>query len=114
MEPPIFSVVGERLVARVNDRAVELHPLVNVVDDMVRPLAQLEIDMCLRLRQLEIECQRVRLPHPSRAGKNLAGREKRQQGPEYGRGELRLPSHQIILVAAESGTGVVVDIVLDK
>ena len=44
MEAPVFAVVGERLVPRVDDRAVELHPLVNVVYDVVRALAELEVD----------------------------------------------------------------------
>src|SRR5438270_7092833 len=28
MEPAIFSIVGQRLVARVDDGAIELHPLI--------------------------------------------------------------------------------------
>ena len=48
MEPAIFPVISQRLIARVDDRAVELHPLVNVVDDMIGPLAELEIDLFLR------------------------------------------------------------------
>ena len=44
MQPAIFAVVGERLVARVDDGAVELHPLVDVVDDVIGALADLEID----------------------------------------------------------------------
>ena len=74
MQPPIFPVIGQRLVARIDYSAIELHPLINVVDDVISPLAQLKIDLALRLRRLEIERQRVRLSDASRAGKNLACR----------------------------------------
>ena len=45
MEPAILSVIGQRLVARIDDGAVELHPLVNVVDDVIGALAELKIDL---------------------------------------------------------------------
>jgi citrate lyase beta subunit len=77
-------------------------------------LAKLKIDVGLRLRQLEIERQRVRLSHPSCAGENLARRKKGEERAEYGRSELRLAFHQIILVATESGAGAVIDVVLDE
>ena len=67
MQPPVFPVIGQRLVARVDDGAIELHPLINVVDDVIGALAQLEIDLALRLRRLEIERQWVRLPNAPRA-----------------------------------------------
>jgi len=35
MECPIFAVIGQRLVTRVDDGAVELHPLIDVVHDVV-------------------------------------------------------------------------------
>src|SRR5437762_10414961 len=101
MEPAIFSVIGERLIARVDDGAIELHPLVNVVHDVIGALAQLEIDVDLRLWELEIERQRVRLPDPARARENLSRGEKREQGAENRRRKLRLALHQIIFVAAE-------------
>ena len=114
MQPPIFPIIGQRLVARIDDGAIELHPLVNVVDDVIGALAELEIDLALRLRRLEIERQRIRLPDAPRAGENLARREKGQQGSENRRRELRLASHQIILVATERRAGVMVDVVLDE
>src|SRR4051812_13662864 len=102
MEAAIFPVIGQRLIPRVDDGAVELHPLINVVHDVVGPLAELEFNRDLRLRQLEIERERVGLPYPAGAGENLAGREKSEQGAEHRRRELRLAFHEIILVAAES------------
>ncbi len=114
MEPAVFPVIGQRLVARVDDGAIELHPLVDVVHDVVGALAELEIDVDLRLRELEIERERVRLPHPARAGENLARGEKGEQRAEHGRRELRLAFHQIILVAAKGRAGVVIDVVLDE
>ena len=114
MEPAIFPVIGQRLIARVDDGAIELHPLVNVVDDVIGALAQLEIDVDLGLRQLEIERERVRLSDSPGAGENLASGEKCEQRAENRRRELRLAFHQIVLVAAESRTGVVVDVVFDE
>src|SRR3954464_6036566 len=101
MEPAIFPVISERLVARVNDGAVELHPLVDVVHDVVGALAELEIHLDLGLRELEIERERVGLPDSSRARENLTGGQKSEEGAEDRWGELRLALHQIILVATE-------------
>ena len=84
MQPPIFAIIGQRLVARIDDGAIELHPLVDVVHDVVGALADLKIDLRLRLRQFEIESERIRLPDPARAGENLArGKkgEKRSRAP---------------------------------
>ena len=114
MESPIFAVIGQRLIPRVDDGAVELHPLVDVVDDMVSALAQLECDRRFRLRRLEIECERIGLPHSAGAGKNLARRKKREQRPENRRRELRLAFHQIIFVATKCRAGVMIDIVLNE
>ena len=66
MQPAILAVIRQRLVARVDDRAVELHPLIDVVHDVIGTLADLEIDARFLLRKLEIERERVRLPHPAR------------------------------------------------
>src|SRR6476660_127310 len=101
MQPPIFPVIGQRLVARIDDGTIELHPLINVVDDVIRALTQLEINLALRLRRLEIERQWVRLPDAPCAGENLARCQKGQQRPENRWRKLRLASHQIILVTTE-------------
>src|SRR2546429_7689568 len=112
MQAPIFPVIGQRLVAGVNDGAIELHPLINVVDDVIGSLAQLKIHLALWLRCLEIERQRIRLSNASRAGEDLAGRQKSQQGSKNRRSELGLASHEIILVATKRCTGVLVHVVL--
>ena len=65
MQPPIFAVVRERLVARIDDRAVELHPLIDVVDDVIGPLAELEID---RGRALRAARNRTPADWPARRG----------------------------------------------
>src|SRR5215218_10260638 len=114
MQAPVFAVVGQRLVARIDDGAVKLHPLVNVVHDVIRALTDLERDRALRGRRLEIERERIRLPDAARAREDLARGEKREQRPEDGRTELRLPFHEIILMATEGRAGVMVDIVLDE
>ena len=114
MEPAIFSIIGQRLVARVDDGAIELHPLVDVVHDVIGALAELKIDRRFRLRRFEIERERIRLPDPARAGENLSRGEKGEQGAEHRRRELRLALHQIILVATKRRAGVMIDVVLDE
>src|SRR5438270_8045919 len=100
MEPAILPVIRQRFISRIDDGAVELHPLVNVVHDMVGTLAELELNRHFRLRQLEVECERVSLSDPASAGENLPGREKGQEGAEDRRSELRLALHQIVLVTS--------------
>ena len=112
MEPPIFAVIGQRFIARVNDGAVELHPLIDVVDDVVGALTELKRNRRFRLGRLEIECEWIGLPHSPGAGKNLSRRKKREQGPKHRRRELRLAFHQIIFVATKRCAGVMVDVVL--
>ena len=114
MEPPIFSVIGQRLVARVDDGAVELHPLIDVVHDMIGALAELEIDLRLRLRQFEIKREWIGLADPARAGKNLPRGKKSEQRAENRWRELRLAFHQIILMTTKRRAGVVIDVVLDE
>src|SRR2546423_1254513 len=114
MKPAIFPIIGQGLVPGVDDRAIELHPLVNVVDDVIGALAELEIDVPLGLRQLEIEGERIRLPDAAGASENLTSSEKGEQSAEDRRRELGLALHQIVLVAAKSGAGVVIDVVLDE
>jgi hypothetical protein len=74
MEPAIFSVISQRFVARIDDCAIKLHPLINVVHDMIGALTELEIDLRLRLRRLEIEREWVRLTDSSRPCENLPRR----------------------------------------
>jgi len=114
MEPPVFSIISERLIAGVDNGAIELHPLVDVVHNMIGALAELEIHGHFGLRELEIERERVRLSHPTRACENLARGEKSQQCAEHGRRELRFPLHEIILVATEGRAGFVIDVVFDE
>ena len=65
MQPPIFAIIGQRLVARIDDGAIELHPLVDVVHDVIGALADLEID--LRLRAAAVRNRR-RADSPDRPG----------------------------------------------
>ncbi len=74
MQPPILSVIGQRLISRVDDGAIELHPLIDVVHDVVGALAELKIDLCLRLLRLEVERQRIRLADATCACENLPRR----------------------------------------
>ena len=59
MKPPIFPVIRQRLIACVNDGAIELHPLIDVVDDVIGTLTELKINLCLWLWRLKIERERV-------------------------------------------------------
>src|SRR5438477_12445633 len=75
MESPIFAVIGQRLIARVDDGAVELHPLIDVVDDVVGALTELKRDRRFRLGRLKVECERIGLPYSPSASKNLSRRK---------------------------------------
>src|SRR5690349_19215404 len=106
MKAAIFPIIRQRLIARVDDRAVELHPLVNVVHDVVGSLAELELNRLFRRRHLEIEGEGISLADPTGAGENLAGGQEGKKRAERRRGELRLALHQIIFVATKGGAGV--------
>ena len=114
MQAPIFPIIGQRLVPRVDDRAIELHPLVNVVDDMIRPLAQLELNCFLGRGNFEIKGERIGLSDPARSRENLPGGQKGEEGAQRRGGELCFPAHQIIFVAAKGRAGVMIDVVLDE
>src|SRR5437762_7035471 len=114
MKPPIFSVIGQRFIACVDNGAIKLHPLINIIHNVVSTLTKLKIDLRLRSWWLEIECEWIRLTDASGAGKDLPRRQKSKQRSENWWRELRLPFHQIILMATKRGPGVMIDIVLDK
>src|SRR5205809_7793588 len=108
MKPAIFSVISQRLVARIDDCAIELHPLINVVHNVIGALTELEIDLRLRLRRLEVEREWIRLTDSSRPCEDLPRRYKRQQRSENWGRELRLSFHKIILVTANLRPGVMI------
>src|SRR5437870_751429 len=114
MKSTVLAVVRQWFVSRVDDGAIELHPLIDVVHDVIGTLAQLKIDLGLWLRQLKIKRKRVGLADPACPGENLAGGQESQQCAEHGRSKLGVTFHQIILVATKGGTGVVIDIILDE
>ena len=114
VQPPKSPVIRQRFVARVDDRAVELHPLVNVVHDVIRALADLKRDRLLRFHFIERKQRRIRLSHTPRSSENLPRRQKRKQRPNDGRVKLHLAPHQIVFVAAKRRPRVVIDVVLHK
>src|SRR5205085_10891188 len=114
MQTTELAVVSQWLVTRVNDRAIELHPLVNVVDDVISSLADLEPQRRRIWRQIKIESEWMSLADASRPGVDLSCREKTKQRSEHYRRELCLATHQVVLVTAKSGAGVMVDIVFDE
>src|SRR5213080_5526196 len=113
MQPAIFSVISQRFVARVDNGAIELHPLINVVHNVIGALTELKIDLGLRSRRLEIEREWIRLTDAPRASEDLTRRQESQQRSEDRGRELRLPFHQIMLVAAKCRSGVMIHVVLD-
>src|SRR5437899_9854576 len=114
MEPAIVSVISQRLVARVNNCPVELHPLINVVHNVIGALTELKIDLGLRSRRLEIEREWIRLTDAPRPGEDLTRRQESQERSQDRGRELRLPFHQIILVAAKRRSGLMIHVVLDE
>src|SRR5436309_15960230 len=105
MQPAIFSVISKGFVARVDDGAIKLHPLINVVHNVIGALTELKIDLGLRSRRLEIERGWIRLTDAPRPGEDLTRRQASQQRSQDRGRELRLLIHQIILVPAKRGSG---------
>ena len=81
---------------------------------MIGALTQLKIHLRLLFRRLKIERQGVGLADTARTGENLSRRQKSKERPKDRRSELRLASHQIILMATKRGTGVMIDVVFDE
>ena len=92
VQPPVLVGVGVRLVAGVDDAALE------------RGLqADLDLDVVGALRQLEAGLVAGRADaDPARAGDHLAGHQERRQAGDDGR-ERRLARHQVVLVRAVGG-----------
>ena len=114
MQPPVFAVIRVRLVAGVDDGPVELHPLVDVVYDVIGALRDLEVDRRRVAAGFPVEGKGIGLAHPARASEDLPRGEKREQRVQRGRVELHLAAHEVVLMAAESRAGVVIDVVLEK
>ena len=114
MQPPILSVVRKGLIACVDDGAVELHPLVDVVDDVIRALADLKFHRRAAAWRIEIEGEGTGLPDAPCAGENLPSGEETEQRAEQRRMELYLATHEVIFMTAKSRAGVMIDVVLDE
>jgi hypothetical protein len=100
VQPPVTVGVGVRLVAGVDDAALQrgLQP-------------DLDLDVVGSLRELEARLVAGRPDaDPAGAGDHLAGHQKRGQPGDDGR-ERRLPAHQVVLVRPV-GRALAVDIVL--
>src|SRR5260370_41831562 len=76
MQPTVLTIVGQRLIACVDDRSVELYPLVNVVDDVICSLADLKWNVSRPIGNLKVKFEWIRVADPPRAGKDLARRQK--------------------------------------
>src|SRR6266481_7708453 len=94
MSPPELAIVRQRFIPRINDGAIKLHPLVDVVHDVIGSLANLKSHRSCARRQIKIKSERMRLTDPSRSGINLPGREKAQQCPQHRRRELSFRSEE--------------------
>src|SRR5438477_2869446 len=114
MQSPELAIVRQRFIPRINDGTIKLHPLVDVVHDVIGALADLETDGRGVGRQIKIKSERMGLSDASRARINLAGCQKTKQRSQQRRGELSFAPHQIVLVTTEGRAGVVIDVVLNK
>src|SRR5439155_26637018 len=83
-------------------------------NNVIRVLTQLKFLLRLLIRRLKIQRQSVGLADTARTGENLSSRQKSKERPKDRRSELRLASHQIILMATNRGTGVMIDVVFDE
>ena len=112
MQAAVQSPIGQRLVARVDDRATELDPLVDLGDDVVGPLRELESNAFV-LGTAVLENIRVATDSAG-TSEYLARDEKGQHSRQQHLRKRHLPPHEVVFVAAKSSPCVVVDIVLEK
>ena len=101
MEAAVFPRVGQRFVAGVDDGAIELHPLEEIIVDVVRPLADLKMAVRTVAQQVAAQLSARSRTDPPGPGKEQAQGQKREQGENVAFGERRGTAHEVILVAAE-------------
>ena len=79
MEAAVFARVRERFITRIDNRAVELHPLEQIVVDIIGALADLEMAVRAVAQEVAAQLRAGRRPHPPRADKKLPQSEEGQE-----------------------------------
>ena len=114
MQAAVFPRIGEGFVARVDNGAVELHPLKQVVIDVIRALADLEMAVGAVPQQIPAQLRAGRRTDPARAGEEQTQRQKREQSEYVVLRQGGGTPDEIIFVAAERRAGVMVHVVANE
>src|SRR5439155_8168242 len=114
VQSPVLAGVGQWLIASVNYGAIVLHPLEEIVLDIIRALADLEKGRFLALHHFTAEPRRPDRSNPTRSGEKDAQCKESQQREHVSLVQRRLAVQRIIFVATKRGAGVVIDVVADE
>ena len=79
VQPSIKTRVGQRFIAGVNDGAIVLHPFKEIILDVIRALADLERNCCLRWSGLSAKLHRPNGTDAPRTREEDAQRQEREQ-----------------------------------
>src|SRR5258708_1039981 len=114
METAILARVGEWFIASVNDGAVVLHPLEEIILDVIGALADLKKGGFLALHDFSAKSRR-----PNRADSPRAGKQnpKCQEGEERKHVlfvKRRFAVERVVFVTAKGRAGVMVHVVADE
>src|SRR5256886_2831543 len=114
MESAVFPRVRQRFVARVDDGAVELLPFKQVVIDILRALADLEMAVGAVPQQTAAQLRARSRTDPARSGEEQTQRQKRQQCQHVVLRQWSGPAHEVVFMATEGRAGVMVHVVADE
>src|ERR1700722_11361039 len=98
MEAAKSAVIGERLVAGVDERAVELHPFVNIGLDEIGALGNLVRNGLARV-QFPVAARRLGHADTARAHEEDAYGEKGEERVDVALGQRRIAIEEVVLVA---------------
>src|SRR4026207_1632021 len=126
MNAPVLIRVGQRLISGIDDRAVLLHPLKEIVHNIVSALRDLKreesllsVPMARASRHKESihlnpAALRTSCADTPGSGKDLPGNEEGHKGSEAAPGKGKAPRDEIVLVRPKGRVGLMIHIVLDE
>src|SRR5436190_9131910 len=114
MKAAILTGIGKRFITRINDRAVELHPFEQIVVDVIRALADLEMTISPRTAQVAAKFRAGRGADATGANVKLPEGQKGEQRKHVAFGQRRGTANEVILMAAEGRAGIVIDVIANE
>src|SRR5437899_1703716 len=113
MEAAILARVGQWLITSVNNGAIVLHPLEEIILDVIRPLADLKQRRFLALHDFAAKARGPNRADAPRPGEQNPEGEESEQREDVFLVERCLAIERVVLVTAEGGAGVMVHVVAD-